>query len=1804
MCEKSALGNVENFITGIGKVLVKVKDAMVQDILKDIADDNMTWEDFKAKCESDPTGSLSLFKEFVDRIIKKLGFDISSAKSTQELYDLIQSLVVSAKELEVAVSSLVQDANQVDWANLIDTYTNEDSNSTNAVSKQLFGDKNSEVTLSFAGKNASATVSIEGVDRILALIDMVQNIVTLIKKLSSFEWKAIADDAEEFGKFIKESYFTEQFGKRILDYILLLLFKNAKEVFSDDVHALISNIGEIAEKDAEELFKAGSEDLKKLQYYQKQIEDTKKEINESWEEARALALEQNILPDYKVPAYLQAKLDTAQARFDKLSAESVKGFSSVARVFKQVYTILDLMGLVEKKRVNLMKFIPNLPLDIDTKLFQRVKPVEITTLRWDLLTTIFTDPLAYLKNVFHISSAEDVEKLIGKIMEVVKAFNEDNFQFVSVKQLLYTLALRIRGNIAENLGDKDNLNKFEQFILDVLAMQDMQSVKFKELITKQFELYFEGGDNLLQSLSSDVADTLNAIDFSEAGEYITDDGIKFVNFSNGSSDYVKKALTSSVIPVFAKYIENYLVQNYELERENACRVVENLLLDNDNALTNELGNVLKNISAAISDTMTGYWEDNFFDVVNKLNTTLSFDLRDIPNSVSDVVKELGKFSAFDLDDYFKTLSDKFTSNIPFNLDAYYGDIEGALCSALKTVVSGLSVNLDQAGVEALAEDVLSCNWNECKDAVYGLVAMPFKQTVDIAVRKLKDNFMSGVSLDDVASTMESLFDLENLEALKQLFRLLTTVGDVLSIKDGLKFAVELFKLIPEKLKNSLKGFVDLPSLDSIALPAYTLDTKNKYLAVELFNFEKDGNMFNFQLFAYVCDRKIDDKDKTGLFLMPVVKGSVKAQTKLGENHQLTVTAGLDANGDNDNKNFDGKFGFFFYQKDKFYEIVVKPEAMVENSLLGNLSANLEVEFSRLKEQKLEIFKTDIAELSVDDYPITAFLSYNDKEEKTVTVPGFDVGVSGALKNLSLILKLKNQNEFFNKILKKDIQITLENLSIGYTLKQGFNLGGSFFVSIPLASDIEYKGVKFSNLLVEIGGRDGDFVARVCTSFTATINGFSIAFSDMGIGCTCNVLDSKGRLGDFNFSPEYKFPNGLALAIDTSCVKGAGVISWDKEAGRFFGGGEIDILEKFSISAFFLFTTSPFSFMGALYTTFNPGIPLGMGFSITGLGGSLGINRGLDVDKLREAVYDGSLTSVLFVKNLADNLDKVLANIYDYYPMVEDRYFFGFMAQITWGEIVKVDAGLFIQALPLEIIIAGNLEIKLNESLEDLICIKVCFMGGINISKGIFFDASIYDSYLVGMELHGDMALRIYWGGDAKGFILSVGGFHPQYTPEKGYDLPDMKRMYLGLKHKYLELSLEAYFAVTSNTVQFGARFYMRVGLDCCNLTGELEFNALFQFKPFMFTIDMKASLSVKVGKSTLFSISLSFELSGPAKWRAKGCASFHLLFIKISVDFNFSWGKSQENSNHTYIELQPLFSKEFVADRNWKTISSDSEDNQVAVAALPAGIMAIMPADTIVFRQETIPLNRDLECYGEDEISDYNRFDIESIMVGDTPLFNESEELTELNGQERSTYRCESSSFAPSQTKKMKEREKLKAQSFVDMDGGFSLGAGFGLKNGSDVKNISYEVKPSFDKQSTEYAMSNTDEWAALYDSLQPCVKKEEKEAEQTVAEKRKLRVVERNKLTRNFVSERFAARFSKAKRKKRADIYFNNIVGNEEGKTVTTATESSNLLKGLNESYITRKASSRRSSAGFSRFVKALDEKIINNMNSNLSTK
>jgi len=204
----------------------------------------------------------------------------------------------------------------------------------------------------------------------------------------------------------------------------------------------------------------------------------------------------------------------------------------------------------------------------------------------------------------------------------------------------------------------------------------------------------------------------------------------------------------------------------------------------------------------------------------------------------------------------------------------------------------------------------------------------------------------------------------------------------------------------------------------------------------------------------------------------------------------------------------------------------------------------------------------------------------------------------------------------------------------------------------------------------------------------------------------------------------------------------------------------------------------------------------------------------------------------------------------------------------------------------------------------------------------------------------------------------------------------------------------------------------------------LQFDVLFQFSPFRFVCNISAGLAVKSGSSTLFSIKLDFELSGPTPWNAKGTASFSILFFTFKIRFNVTWGEVQEVIEPG-IAVLPRLLEAMNLDANWTTELPSNRFDLVTLANIQAqtGQIVMQSFGAMKISQTIMPLNMEINKFGNSPLADIKFANVSAFRLGS---FNMS--LDEVK-----------EAFAPSVYKEMSDDDKLKSPSYTQEKGGAKL---------------------------------------------------------------------------------------------------------------------------------------------------------------------
>jgi hypothetical protein len=305
------------------------------------------------------------------------------------------------------------------------------------------------------------------------------------------------------------------------------------------------------------------------------------------------------------------------------------------------------------------------------------------------------------------------------------------------------------------------------------------------------------------------------------------------------------------------------------------------------------------------------------------------------------------------------------------------------------------------------------------------------------------------------------------------------------------------------------------------------------------------------------------------------------------------------------------------------------------------------------------------------------------------------------------------------------------------------------------------------------------------------------------------------------------------------------------------------------------------------------------------------------------------------------------------------------------------------------------------------------------------DASLQDSQVAGITLSGDMAVRADFLSDP-GFLLSFGGFNPHYPAPDTF--PELSRLSVSLDTgDNLRLGLWGYFAVSANTVQFGAGADLWAKAGGLTVEGHLSFDALLQFDPFRFVIELGIEVSVRSGTVELFGVHLDVSLAGPNPFHVTGTASVKILGLKTSFAVDEVIGRAELDAPAPPVHATDLLLAAVRDPGAWREVLPDGGAPAVILAGTDedAGVR-LHPAGGLEVVQRVLPLRSTLDHFGEAELADLDSFELREPTVGGQPAAS----VTDVVDW-----------FAPGQFFDLAEAEKLSAPSFEQLPAGLRFDA-------------------------------------------------------------------------------------------------------------------------------------------------------------------
>jgi hypothetical protein len=533
-----------------------------------------------------------------------------------------------------------------------------------------------------------------------------------------------------------------------------------------------------------------------------------------------------------------------------------------------------------------------------------------------------------------------------------------------------------------------------------------------------------------------------------------------------------------------------------------------------------------------------------------------------------------------------------------------------------------------------------------------------------------------------------------------------------------------------------------------------------------------------------------------------------------------------------------------------------------------------------------------------------------------------------------------------------------------------------------------------------------------------------------LGVRAAITPGPGSLGSADLTIRPVPPHGIGLEINAPGVVGGGFLRFEFEKHEYSGVLQLAIAEKISVKAIGLLSTrlpdgsKGYSLVLIIFVERFTPIQLGFGFALTGIGGLLGVNRTFNEEALRAGLKNHTLDSVMFPQDPIRNAPQIISNLNRVFPPAAGHYLFGPMVQVSWGTpaLITAEIGVVLElGARLRLLILAQIACILPRREHDLVRLQMDAIGIIDFDQGTAsLDASIYDSRLLKkFVLTGDMAMRLKWEGSPH-FALSVGGLHPAFQPPPNF--PKLERIAINLSTgDNPRIRCEAYFALTANTVQFGARAELYAAASGFCIHGEIGYDVLIQFDPFFFIAEFHAQLQLKRGSTSLFKVKVEGSLAGPRPLHLKGKATFEILWWDVSIRIDKTLVKGEKPPGPAPIEVLPRLKEALRHPDNWTTQMSVGQRPLVTLNARPgAADILLHPLGTLLVKENVVPLNMDISRFGQAAPAGERRFTITGVTVG----------------EEQQVGRPVRDFFAPAQFLELTDDEKLSRPSFEPMDAG------------------------------------------------------------------------------------------------------------------------------------------------------------------------
>ena len=493
---------------------------------------------------------------------------------------------------------------------------------------------------------------------------------------------------------------------------------------------------------------------------------------------------------------------------------------------------------------------------------------------------------------------------------------------------------------------------------------------------------------------------------------------------------------------------------------------------------------------------------------------------------------------------------------------------------------------------------------------------------------------------------------------------------------------------------------------------------------------------------------------------------------------------------------------------------------------------------------------------------------SDPEARLRLAAGGDAAQPGA----RLVVPMNEADSFVQQSIQKDALDLSFSPEVIWSSRTGLTFNGQpkLEVDIPLKTSV--GGVRIHNLHFSLARSGASTAERPILQLEASTG------LDVQLGPVLASIDRIGVLIGFDFASQTKNfgfadlsfglkpPSGVGIAIEAPAVSGGGYLFFDNAKGQYAGVVRLSFEGGLTLTAIGLVSTRlpsgvrGFSFLVIITAEDFKPIPLGLGFTLTGIGGLLAINRTFNEEFLRAGLRNKTLDDVLFPADPIRNAAHILSTFDSAFPARSGSHLFGPVLQIRWGTPPVITMNL---AVVLELgnrtrlLVLGRVAAIMPTEKNDLLRLQMSAIGVIDFDqRSISLDAVLYDSRLAGkFPVTGSMALRVSWGALACSRCPSAASIRRSSRPQRcrpssGWPSPSATAADFRLRAE-----ATSRLRRTRCSSAPGSSF-SHAPADSA-VAGLLGYDVLIQFDPFAFVAGFQAAVQLKHHSKKLFKVSVA-----------------------------------------------------------------------------------------------------------------------------------------------------------------------------------------------------------------------------------------------------------------------------------------------------------------------------------------------------------